>query len=84
MINNSSKPIIVVSHAKLTRFDDSPFRSECPVCKDGMLPVHRNNYTFKIDRRDHCIACGQRFEYLDDLICGEVPHNEQVTPPASA
>lgn len=84
MFNNSSKPVLEVRHSDLIRFDVSPYRSECPVCKDGMIPVHRNNYTFKINRRDHCIACGQRFEYTDDQICGETLHDETVTQPASA
>ena len=83
MSDNSSNPVRSVLHSDLTRVDDSPFRSECPACKSGMLPVHRNNYSFKVSRRDHCIACGQRYEYLDEQICGETLHVEQVIQPAS-
>ena len=64
-MKNFGKPRIKINHKDLTRADDSMYRSICPVCEDGMLLVTRNPKTFRIEKNDNCISCGQQFEYLD-------------------
>jgi hypothetical protein len=60
------EPVMEVQHGTLTRADDeSPYRSNCPVCKDGVLLVGRDWETGELEEMDHCMACGQRFRYLD-------------------
>ena len=63
---NISKPVLIVSHTKLKRSGESPYRSECPVCKKGVLLMRRDENTFKLEKEDSCILCGQRVLY-DDL-----------------
>ena len=58
------KPI-KIKHSSLKRVGDSLFRSECPKCKDGILPVTRDQKTLKIIAEDYCLLCGQRFIYED-------------------
>jgi hypothetical protein len=87
-----SKIHIRVVHAELERADeDSAYRSVCPVCKTGLLLIHRDKETFKLVRSDICIQCGQGFYYTDDKINGEeftekVPYPlfEIVGPPCPA
>jgi hypothetical protein len=62
---NIEKPVLDVFHVDLERTGDSIFRSKCPVCNKGMLLVHRNQRTLKLEEYDHCISCGQRVKYLD-------------------
>ncbi len=62
---NLNKKIIHVKHTELTRVGESPFRSDCPVCKEGILFVRRNNNTGQITNEDRCILCGQAFIYED-------------------
>jgi len=74
-INEVSKPVeainidkepIEVKHSELERADDnSSFRSDCPVCKDGVLLVQRDQSNFKLLAEDHCVLCGQKFIYSD-------------------
>jgi len=66
---NLDKPRLDVRHSELVRFDR--YKSECPVCKVGLLCMTRTRKTFALVREDHCGACGQQFRYLDDVICGE-------------
>lgn len=70
---NYDKPIKVVRHAELKRLsDESPFRSWCPVCDQGLLLVARISLTdLRLSKLDHCSTCGQRFLYEDDSIAGE-------------
>lgn len=69
---NTHNYVIYVAHAGLERYDDeNPYRSKCPTCKDGILMVYRNLYTFELLRRDRCISCGQQFNYTDAEINGE-------------
>jgi len=67
----TNKPVIQVSHADLERWDDGPYKSKCPTCKDGILMICRDSSTFKLQRRDRCISCGQQFNYTDAEINGE-------------
>jgi uncharacterized protein (DUF983 family) len=67
----TNKPVIQVSHADLERWDDGPYKSKCPTCKDGILMVYRNLYTFELLRCDRCISCGKQFNYTDSEINGE-------------
>lgn len=54
-----------VKHADLERFGDSAYKSQCPVCSDGVLLVMRDQENFKLVRYDFCVTCGQPVEYLD-------------------
>lgn len=83
---NIDKPPRRVIHASLTRVnDDSPFRSWCPICDEGILLVRQgfvdegNNWhdlppddkvAIKRSRADRCTLCGQVFWYTDDVIEG--------------
>lgn len=58
------KPI-ELKHSSLKRVGDSVFKSECPKCKDGILPVTRDPKTLKIIAEDYCLLCGQHFIYED-------------------
>lgn len=61
-INLGNDPI-KVKHSELQREGESPYRSVCPTCKDGILLMQRNQETFKLLPGDRCILCGQRFIY---------------------
>jgi len=64
---NIYKEAIHVNHAELERLDESSlYKSICPACKDGILPVSRNAVTFHLQRKDRCLLCGQLVIY-DDL-----------------
>lgn len=57
---------IHIEHVKLTRCnDESRFRSNCPVCKEGVLVCMRHSETFILVAKDTCSLCGQRFIYDD-------------------
>lgn len=73
---NMGAPPIPVDHGSLAKFsDESEFKVYCPVCKDGLLLVARDQNTLRLVREDRCITCGQHFMYLDDVIGGEaLPH----------
>jgi hypothetical protein len=62
---NIQKPVIMVKHSELERSDESIFRSNCPECKEGILPVSRNYETFELEAEDRCLLCGQRYIYQD-------------------
>ncbi len=69
---NRDKDPLHVRHSELKRFSGlSPFRSECPVCKSGVLLVGREKGTLNLLRYDNCISCGQRVVYVDRDIAGE-------------
>jgi hypothetical protein len=64
--NNIHEEPITVAHADLERAtDESIFRSVCPVCKEGLLMVGRDQETFKLVAEDNCILCGQKVVYSD-------------------
>lgn len=69
---NMHAPVIEVLHSELKRLTNlSAYRSECPVCDDGVLGVYRNTETLKLEEFDRCMLCGQAFRYL--VICTAVP-----------
>ena len=39
---NIGTPIKKIKHSELIRCDDSPYRSLCPECHEGILLVRRN------------------------------------------
>lgn len=58
--------VMDVRHAALSRVDDvSPYRSNCPVCEEGVLLVGRDPKCGRLLELDTCVACGQMFRYLD-------------------
>ena len=70
---NFKEPAITVSHAALpAASEQSPYQKECPVCKEGLLLVRRDDKSFMLRNVDNCIHCGQRFIYTDKYIAGEV------------
>ena len=71
---NIDKPPIHVRHTDLVRASDSRFRSDCPVCKAGALPVRRDQKTLELIAEDYCLLCGQGFIYddIDGLIKGKI------------
>lgn len=62
---NLLKPPIKVRHQDLERSGESPYRSKCPVCPKGILLVQRDQETFRLEKGDHCILCGQAIIYTD-------------------
>ncbi len=65
LVNLNKEPIFV-RHADLERADEnSQFRSNCPVCKHGVLFVMRDQQTFELLKNDRCCLCGQPFVYTD-------------------
>jgi hypothetical protein len=62
---NIDKPCTSVRHSELTRVGQSPYKSECPTCKKGLLLIHRDWNTFLLEEFDRCVLCGQLFQYLD-------------------
>lgn len=62
---NIHKPIVRLKHAKLERVGDSRYKSKCPLCKVGVLPVRRDQETMKLLDTDACYHCGQRVFYTD-------------------
>lgn len=72
IVRNLRSPIQEVRHADLSRAsENSIYRSNCPVCHEGVLPVARNQATFTLVRYDRCTSCGQAFWYTDDAIGSE-------------
>lgn len=69
---NLRKPAIIVTHAKLERWnDESAYKSKCPACTKGILLVRRHPETYELLNLDNCVSCGQAFVYDDKLIGGE-------------
>lgn len=69
--NNLERGVIRVAHAELRRIDESPFKSQCPECADGVLHCTRDPEDLMLLRTDRCIRCGQLFFYTDAAINGE-------------
>jgi predicted RNA-binding Zn-ribbon protein involved in translation (DUF1610 family) len=68
---NIREPEIEVRHSELERFSsESLFRSKCPKCHEGILPVGRDPKTLRLSRHDRCVVCGQAVRYTDKSICG--------------
>lgn len=78
-VNIGKKPIHV-NHEDLKRVGESAFKSECPVCKDGILTVLRNPVTLELSKSDNCLLCGQSFVYDDtparNTRSGEIPERD--------
>jgi len=62
---NITKSCVQVKHSELTRVGHSHYKSECPVCKRGMLLIARSWDTLILEELDRCILCGQQFQYTD-------------------
>lgn len=62
---NIEEPVMDIKHSELKRFSDSPYKSECPKCKKGLLLVGRDPMTLILQKSDYCVLCGQRFIYTD-------------------
>ena len=62
---NIAKPCLQVKHSDLTRISHSHYKSDCPVCKRGMLLVGRDWDSLILEEFDRCILCGQQFQYMD-------------------
>jgi len=64
--SNWGKSPIRVQHSKLKRLSkDSPYRSQCPECKEGVLLMRRDPNTLDLLKEDHCWFCGQHYTYTD-------------------
>lgn len=62
-----------ISHGELERTGESPFRSLCPVCSTGILPIsvrHPISEEFVFDRFERCTFCAQVFWYTDNEVEG--------------
>lgn len=71
---NINTPVIKVAHSSLKRAqEDSPHKSVCPCCTEGVLLMTRSPQTMLLRNIDTCIFCGQSFEYID------IPDNELAT-----
>ena len=63
---NKNAPAVTVPHSALTRAnEESVYKSDCPVCKRGVLLVGRDQETFELLEQDRCILCGQVVVYTD-------------------
>jgi uncharacterized protein with PIN domain len=70
-VNIHAEPI-TACHAALRRASvDSDYRSVCPACNAGILPVTRDPKTLSLSNVDRCMHCGQIVVYTDRTICGE-------------
>lgn len=63
---NIQKPVVELYHSRLVRVGDSIYRSECPFCIDGILPVQRDEASGVLLSLDRCVSCGQAVKYLDE------------------
>ena len=64
--DNLHAPMMDVRHGDLKRFsDDSPHKSDCPVCPGGVLLMQRDRRTHELIDVDRCIGCGQAVRYTD-------------------
>lgn len=79
---NLDRPVLRVRHAELERVsEESPFRSWCPVCKEGILLVARlDMLDFRLSKLDHCSMCGQHFWYEEEAIGSEKLHDPPAQP----
>lgn len=60
-----------IKHSALHRLKGSAFKSDCPICRDGVLTMVRDASTSKLRREDRCLRCGQEFIYTDAKVAGE-------------
>jgi hypothetical protein len=65
MVNCEKKPL-KIRHQTLQRCsEESPYKSWCPVCGNGVLLMQREQKDFTLIPQDNCIRCGRRFLYTD-------------------
>jgi uncharacterized protein (DUF983 family) len=65
MLNVNKLPM-KVKHSGLVRLNrKSGYKSNCPVCVEGVLPMRRDTKNFQLEKEDRCLGCGQRVIYLD-------------------
>jgi uncharacterized protein (DUF983 family) len=72
---NAKTPVKKVKHSDLIRAGHGDYKSICPACDKGLLLMVRDpNRGFKLMAEDHCMLCGQRYEYtdIDELNKGEI------------
>jgi hypothetical protein len=75
---NLNKPPLILRHSDLERCsDNSPFRSHCSACDQGILLVQRRGA--ELLRADYCVLCGRRYFYIDDEISG-IPLYPKLIP----
>lgn len=67
-LGNINKPIKKVKHADLERIGDARYKSKCPFCPEGILPVRRDQNTLRLQYEDACYYCGQRVLYTDAFV----------------
>lgn len=63
---NLNKPPLSVFHTNLKRFsEDSAYKSYCPFCDCGILPMQRDQETYELLADDYCLSCGTKVTYVD-------------------
>jgi len=68
---NYRRPPVSVRWSELERAgEESAFRSECPVCDQGLLLIKRTPDHEHFSCYDNCTSCGQVFVYEDEEILG--------------
>lgn len=72
---NISEPIIDINHKDLERHGNSPYKSVCPKCEQGILLIYRNE-NFILQEYDRCVLCGQQFRYKDIQELRKTERNE--------
>jgi len=66
MGKNAKAPVKKVRHCNLMRAGHGDYKSVCPECDKGLLLMVRDpNRRFKLRAEDHCVLCGQQYEYTD-------------------
>jgi len=61
---NYNQPVKRVFHHMLDREGSSQTKSVCPVCKEGVLLMRRDNRGLLMPE-DTCMLCAQQFYYVD-------------------
>lgn len=75
------KDVKTVEWAKLKPVSEhSVFRSECPSCEGGILPVQRDRVTLELLEHDRCLLCGRPVRYSDIETIRKVAHGEIKNP----
>ena len=63
---NIRQAIMPIKYSDLERVQEGFYKSKCPVCHEGVLPLSRDlSNKGKIIEHDTCLLCGQRFRYID-------------------
>ena len=67
LMANYGQKAISLYHADLSPFEKGTWKSECPVCEDGLLLVGRDKNTTELEELDRCCRCAQEVRYADIL-----------------